>query len=546
MKKSILIIIIAFIYGCKKDNKELKNISSLDYLKGDSLFRQDNDSAFFYYNLVATNSSDRLEKARAFNRMATMQFNTGDHFGSQETVTESQKLLDEEKQADHPYLLSNYNLLGRSYLEQKNYDAAINSFKKAEDMQEKGKVNSTLLNNLAVAYQKKMDYSTSKSLFELVIDNSKKDTLVYARALSNLARTKWLEDPSYHAASELLLALNLREQKNERNGLNASYSHLADYYLNTQPDSSLLYAKKMYQVAQSPDDKLESIEKIIEVGSPKDVKDYSKIYYKINDSLEVARSATKNQFAAIRFETEKNKAENLRLQQNNIKQQVYIYTITIGFIILLGGGVTLYSKRKKRIERESLEKIRENQLKTSKKVHDVVANGLYQIMTDLEHRDQIDREPLLDKIEVLYEQSRDISYDQPVHQYAEYANQIHNLLSSYGTTYTKILIAGNQEIIWKKLSAFEKKELEYVLQELMINMSRHSQAQNVAIRFVEEGDRFNVYYKDDGIGLHTPFEFGNGLRNTENRIKNMKGTIIFDGMTGLKIEISLPIGKTND
>lgn len=547
LKKISILILLAFICGCKKPEKVVTSSSSYrDYQIGDSLFRRRDDLAFYYYGRVASNSSDRLLKAGAYNRMATIQFNSGDYSGSQETVIESQELLDEDIEGDRLYFFSNYNLLGRSYLEQKNYDAAIDYFEKADKLQEKGKLNSTLLNNLAVAYQKKKDYNKSKALLQFAMDSSKQDTLVHARALSNLARTKWLENPSYFAAPELLAALKLREIKNDLPGLYTSYSHLADYYFNSRLDSSLLYAKKMYQVAQGPDDILAAIEKITAAGSSQDAKDFSEIYYKLNDSLKQARNASQSQFAVIRFEAEKSKSENLRLQRDNFKQRVYLYTIIAGFIILSGSGIVWHRRRKRRIEQESQQSIREHQLKTSKKVHDVVANGLYRIMTDLEHRDAIDKEPLLDKIEVLYEQSRDISYDQPVHKAEDYAMQIHQLMSSFGTVNTKILIAGNQERTWSKLSAHEKEELRYVLQELMVNMSKHSGARKVVIRIVEDGNVVNIHYKDDGVGFPSNFKPGNGLRNTENRINNLGGTITFDSTSGLKIEISLPIRKVND
>lgn len=547
MKKLLLLALIASIYGCKKQNQTITSASSyFDYLMGDSLLRQHNDSAFYFYSRAASSSSDRLIKAAAYNRMATIQLNSGDIFGSQETATSSQKLLDEKVQGDHGYLLSNYNLLGRSYFEQKNYDAAITSFNKAKKLQGKGQFNPTLLNNLAVAYQNKKDYSKAKVLLQLAIDSSKQDTLVYARALSNLAKTKWLENQSYPAAPELLVALNLRRIKNERGGLKTSYSHLADYYLTPRPDSSLYYAKKMYQVAENAEDTLEAIKKITRVGSPIDAKVYSDIYYTLNDSLEQVRNTSANQFAVIRYEVEKNKGDNLRLQQDNLKQRVYLYTIAAFFFISIGSITTWYRRRKRRIEQESQEKIHEHQLKTSKKVHDVVANGLYRIMTELEHREKIDKEPLLDKIEILYEQSREISYDQPVSQGGDYSAQIHHLFSSFRTGNVKVIIVGNQEKTWIKISSSAKKELEYVLQELMVNMSKHSRAQNVVIRFTEENDLLSIHYKDDGVGLSPSFKFGNGLRNTENRIKNLGGTIIFDGMSGLRIEISLPIYKAND
>lgn len=542
-----LLLLIDCLIGCKGQKKpESSSISSEYYTIGDSLYKQGNASAFYYFNKAVNNSNDNLDKARALNRMAAMQFDAGDHFGSQETVIESLKLLDQKNEVHNGFFLSNYNLLGRSNLEQKNYDNAINYFKKAELFLSKGQSNSNLLNNLALTYQKKGEYTKSIAIYQSLVDSSKNDTLLYARVLSNLARTKWLQSPSYNPVPEFLTALTLREIKKDMSGLNASYSHLSDYYAAHNPDSSLVYSKKMYEVAKSPDDKLEAIEKMIRIEPAYDVRNHFQIFYSINDSLIQSRNNSKYQFAAIRFESEKNKAENFLLQKDNFKQRVIIFSISILAIVIFLFAMTFYNRRKKRMERDTQNKIRQNQLTTSKKVHDVVANGLYRIMTNLEHKDSIEKEPLLDEIENLYEQSRDISYDHPAYQANDYPAEIHHLLSAFGTTDTKILIVGNEQIAWNKLSEFQKKELEYILQEIMVNMSKHSKAKNVVIRFAIKADFFTMYYKDDGVGFSSNSSFGNGLRNTENRIKSLGGTIIFDGFNGMKIEISIPTGKAND
>ncbi|PIG95774.1 hypothetical protein CS542_10115 [Pedobacter sp. IW39] len=44
----------------------------------------------------------------------------------------------------------------------------------------------------------------------------------------------------------------------------------------------------------------------------------------------------------------------------------------------------------------------------------------------------------------------------------------------------------------KKVSAEAKYELEHVLQELMVNMSKHSKANNVAVRFEYKDNYLNV------------------------------------------------------
>jgi signal transduction histidine kinase len=52
-----------------------------------------------------------------------------------------------------------------------------------------------------------------------------------------------------------------------------------------------------------------------------------------------------------------------------------------------------------------------------------------------------------------------------------------------------------------------------------------------------------VQYTDDGAGMGPTVKYGNGLRNTENRIKGIGGQITFDPMPtkGSKILLIMPI-----
>jgi len=203
-----------------------------------------------------------------------------------------------------------------------------------------------------------------------------------------------------------------------------------------------------------------------------------------------------------------------------------------------------YSKRRKRIKQESENAIRNSKLKTSQKVHDVVANGLYGIMNELEHSKAIDREPLINKIEVLYEKSRNISYeDIGSGKSIDYDNQVHQLLTSFANDQTKVIVVGNQPTYWNRISASQKHELQLVLNELMINMKKHSHAKNVVIVFKQEDNKGFINYKDDGVGFDSGSEFGNGLNNTVSRIKSLNGDVNFgkSEKAGVFIAISFPL-----
>lgn len=563
MKKTLLFLVfILGIIACNKKKNIIIPIKEINYDKAESfLNKKNNDSAFYYFNKVVTNSRDSLNIANSYNYMSVMQSGAGDYFGAQESLMLSLKFLDGEKEKDFACLSSDYNELGLNSINLKRYELALSYYDKALFYYNKGiklskntGFNLTILNNKALAYQKAKKYAQALKIYNELIPEKSKNQEEYARVLSNIAKTKWLQNPGYNAAPDFLKALNIRETENDLWGLNASYSHLMEYYQQTQPDSALRYAGKMYQVAKklnSPDDKIEALQKLIELVPPNQIKQYFATYRKLDDSLQTARNAAKNQFALVRYEAEKNKADNLILQKDNTEKnyQIIKQRILLAFtvlLILMGSVISSiwYKKRKQRLELEAQNTIRENKLKTSKKVHDVVANGLYRVMAEIENQDGLNKDHILDKLEVMYEKSRDISYEEPQLADQNFQEKISDLLQSFATETTKVVVyMGNTAELWTKVSVDVKYELEHVLQELMVNMSKHSEANNVAVRFEHTDNHISVYYADNGIGISEGTQFNNGLTNTGNRMNNIQGEIIFDikAEKGLKIKISFPV-----
>lgn len=545
----------AALIACKKVEKTPVVTTSTDYQKGEALLYVKNDSAFYYFNKVTEEVQDSLQVAMAYNNMAVIQIDGGDYFGSQESLMESMKYLDEKRKRDYSCLASNYNELGTSNLNLKNYNEAIYYYDMAIQFSTDSNYRSIFLNNKAVAHQKKGDYTKAIEIYRAIKDKSRHDKIAFARVTSNLARTLWLQDPNYAAGDELLMALAIRQSENNDWGLNASYAHLSDYYAGSKPDSSLYYAHMMYKMASwlnSPDDQLEALQKLIKLSSPVQSKQFFLKYLQLNDSLQYARNSAKNQFALIRYEAEKNRIYNLELQKENaekkiriIQQQVLFYLVLAAIIISIVGAVSWYKKRKTRMEWEAKNAVRENQLKLSQRVHDVVANGLYRLMSTLEHSDAINRKKLLDEIEVLYERSRDISYENPGDPNLNFAQTVMSVLNSFSSDKTKVSIVGNNEATWSNTSLQTRNELQLVLQELMTNMKKHSRAHNVLVRFEKQAKELRLLYRDDGIGLSTAFKYGNGLSNTENRIKTIGGRIRFDRSESKGVTIELFVPQTS-
>jgi len=539
----VLFASIATFCACKKEYAKAHLIMTPDYKKGVALLERRNDSAYYYFNRVATMSKDSLLVAMAYNNMAVIQNDEGDYYGAEDMALTSRRYLHEDRVRDQYTLVADYNVLGNSSLNLKNYDEAIDYYERAAALAKNETSKVIALNNKAVVYREKKQYGRAIALYESILAGSKGSKTEYARVVTNLAMVRWLQDTTYQAAPDFLMALALRKQQNDNWGLNSSYAHLADYYTSSRPDSALFYAHGMYAMASrlgSPDDELEALQKLIMLGPARDVKQYFALYRHLNDSVENARNTAKNEFALIRYEAEKNKADNLKLQQDNAEKRVEIIKQRIGLFVSIVGSVLIVGW----LVARSRGRMRRHKFIMSKKVHDVVANGLYRIMTDVEHHGIGDQERLLDELEVLYEKSRDISYDQMRDESGDFHLVVTELLGSFGGTGTRVGSAGNDKNLWMTVPEKVKAELKPILQELMVNMKKHSGAANVAVKF-ERGDGFLIiHYTDDGKGFAPGQHFGNGLTNTGNRIKNRGGRIIFDNNSpnGLKIEIYLPIG----
>ena len=554
----LLLFLSICLWSCRKDqlNEQKKEPNTL--YKRASAYKENGqiDSAFVYFNKakdLALLQKDSLTIGKSLVGLAILFTNNGDDNNGQEFSLKALHYLSEKKKEQLKFISSSYNNLGiathnlRDYKNaQKYYDFAIKFSTSLEDT-------NLYRNNKAYSYQETKQYQKALEIYDLILKTAIKDMREYTRVLSNISTTKWLLDSNYNPLPELLKAVHIREKENDLWGQNSSYYYLADYYGKSKPDSALYYAHQMYVVAKklkSNDDQLLALQKLIKFSPTALSKQYFETYLKLDDSALVIRNSAKNKFAIVRYDVEKHKAANLVLQQDNTEKKYQIaireILVVVTLLVLIAASIIAilwYQKRKQKLDLEAQNTIRENQLKTSKKIHDVVANGLYRVMTEIENQTTVDRERILDRLENMYEKSRDISYDEPQSIDENFYEKITTLLKSFVTENTKILFLGNTAALWENVSLKTKYEIEHIIQELLVNMRRHSQAKNVFLKFEREQNIININYTDDGIGIKQHTKFNNGLTNTGNRINSISGTIIFETKIekGLKIQISFPV-----
>ena len=108
----------------------------------------------------------------------------------------------------------------------------------------------------------------------------------------------------------------------------------------------------------------------------------------------------------------------------------------------------------------------------------------------------------------------------------DFKDTLNDLLLSYDNEMTRVIVKDVAKINWGAISKMKKQTIYKVLQELMVNMKKHSEAEIVALTFKTIRKKIAITYSDDGVG--TNLKKSTGLQNVENRIKSIKGTIIFE------------------
>lgn len=566
MVRGIFFCLLLYFHSCQSTKDEVDNeseaVDNKAYDKAwDFYEKQEEDSAYLYFNKAYSefiNENNKHQASKCLINMAYISSNRGDFFTSQELNIEAIKLLNPRIREEKETLSSAYNSLGQSTHDLKNYNEAINYYKKAIAFSVDENTFIINQNNIANSYRYNNQFDKAIKIYQELLSNFKitKSSKEYARILDNLAYTSWLQSKQRIVENELNKALAIRLKENDVWGQNASYAHLTDYFSDKDQDQALDYAYKRKAIAyanKSVEDKLEVYQQLILLESPTNSKKYFAAYQKLNDSIQLERNKAKNQFALIRFESEKNKTDLLEAEAENEKKKndiLRLYIIIVLLFILFGFAYSFYRKRKQKLEQEKalleqekIVEVKQTKLKYSKKVHDKVANGIYHVMSDIENKTEFNRDEILDKLEIVYEISRDISYDnidEILHD--NFADKLVQLISSYDSDKVKIFLIGNEKDFWINISQQAKAEIFLVMQELLTNMKKHSEASRIVLNFKQANQYVFINYSDNGVGI-SELKPKNGLQNTVSRISSINGDVIFEteNKNGLKIIIKFPI-----
>ncbi|MDT8415925.1 MAG: ATP-binding protein [Flavobacteriaceae bacterium] len=476
---------------------------------------------------------DTLGVVSNLRQIAIIQFNMGSYYDCESTAIEALKLLEtlKEDESINDSKIGLYNQLGRVYRVLHDYDVALDNYQKAEKIEKSKKNLNIIQNNIAVVYKELGKFDLAETKFKEIYENSQtvNDSVQLARAMDNLGFIKSkLNKPE--GIDLMTKALALRIKINDLQGVYASYKHLTEYYTDRNDKiKAKLYANKAFLAAK----KINSISfiedalsNLVELDEDPNIIRYKKL----KDSMADARQRQDNKYALIKynyFEQEKLVKEN-EIQKEKEKRAKQFSQGVVVFLLL--SVFFTYFILKTRNRKEKIQQVYDTETRISKKVHDEVANDVYHVMAKLQ-TDAVDRNAIIDELENIYVKTRDISKENAQIDFEEdFEETLADLISSYRSEKVNIITKQLSEVKWSSVIFLKKQVIYRVLQELLTNMKKHSEATVVVLSFEKKGKKISVLYSDNGRGCH--LKKGIGLQNTENRILSVKGTLNFETEIG--------------
>jgi signal transduction histidine kinase len=468
--------------------------------------------------------------------LALIQYESGFYYDSENLSIEGLSLIEKLEESDFTKnsKISFYNQLGKVNRTLNNYDLAMLYYDKALEITENPKERNKIINNRGFIYSDRDQFDKALVEFETAYAislgvNNDKDI---ARNLNNLGYVKSKLNHK-DALSLMDSALRKRLKLKDYHGTFSSYNHLAKYYRdqgNTAMAKS--YLDKALVLSENINSDAYTLEVLSELMLFYD--DPNITYYKeLNDKIKLENLLNQSKYASRKYEYEnqqkKAKANELKFEKEKSnfekeKSKKIVGFSIASFIALL--AMFLYYILNVKHKKEKLQQVFNTESRISKQIHDEVANDVFQFMTKLE-AESLTNGHLIDDLQDIYSKTRDISKEHSLLEDDEpFTDTIKDLVLSYSNAETSVIDKGSADINWEAYSKIKRTTIYKVLQELLINMKKHSEASVAVLMFKNEGKKTVISYTDNGVG--GAFKKSTGLQNVENRIESINGTITFE------------------
>ncbi|CAL2061758.1 ATP-binding protein [Tenacibaculum sp. 190524A05c] len=530
------------------------------------------DSSFYYYNQsknISKLTKDSLEVGRRLLSISILQREAKDFLGSEVSSIEALQYL--EPINSYRYLQNVYSNLGlisgeinqkRDALKYFDLSLKANELNENSDRKDRGYLYT--INNIGLIYQQGSEHKKAIEYFKIGLKHDSiklKHPDLYALLLENLAASNFLLKKKSNVLNQYKEVLEIRKKHKEEADLPITYINLTDYHIDRKEfNEARYYANEALNYATKTHNNkycLQALRRLSNLSTGNQSKAYLEEYIQLNDSLFQQERQLKNQFAKIRYETDKTEKENEDLKIENEKTlaeaELQKQRATIGLllsgisIMFLLSSISFFRfRRKKLLFQSQLQKIEareQERRQIAKSLHDEVAGDLRLLHRKLEKSFLLEEAK---KLELVKDNVRNLSHQLSSVSFEDvpFRDQILNLVSDYFSPDFIIKVNGLKEIDWSEANKSIKRLLYLSLRECIQNCQKYAEASKMTINFSIHKKSVFLDVADNGKGFDTATQKkGIGLLNLQERVQDLNGTLTIESEVGkgTKIIIQTPL-----
>ncbi|WP_299213663.1 tetratricopeptide repeat-containing sensor histidine kinase [uncultured Dokdonia sp.] len=482
---------------------------------------------------------DTASLIHSLSMLSIAEFSLGAYHESKKSAIIALKLTDESKTDEwtSKVIVGLYNSLGKAHRELNDYEKAIESYDNVLRLCQNLGDSIAAYNNKAVVYKDEGNFNLALSelstAYRLSFRNPK--ATQNARVLDNLGYVQFKLNNS-EGIKNIFKALDIRASENDLEGIFSSYNSLIEFYNEKEDkDSVQIYAYKALDLSKkinSPTFRKQALLNLLKLEeNPWFVE-----YIEIENELTERKLEQDVKYSHAKYDIEKERRKTLQIEEE--KKIQYLIFIGIGLLLLISAMFLFFLLKIKHKREKSKEVIRETyqtERRLSKKVHDELANDMSDTLNYVDNHKEIPipvKTHLVNKLDELYDRTRDISAEIDGFDNKDFASSLKFLITQHNREGVKVITNVTSGINWDTVSDHKKINVYRSLQELLVNMKKHSKATKVTVIFKSEGKKHFINYTDNGIGTEIENVHLRGLQNAETRIKNIGGSITFNSSKG--------------
>lgn len=299
--------------------------------------------------------------------------------------------------------------------------------------------------------------------------------------------------------------------------------------------------------------------------------EYLKLHLIYKDSVSEDEKSTRILDIQTKYETAEKEKENLKLKQS--RTWLIAVLVVVSLLLLLSYLAFKNQKNKKEIESQKLEKILKQQELSSidamvagqekerQRIADDLHDNLGSLLATLKlhfNNLKIKRDRLKEEEDALFAKTDNLIDEtyQKVRSMAHAKNAgiraDESLLPSVKNFAAKVSLANKLVIeviddgMEKRLENTLELTIFRIIQELITNVIKHSNASEAVIHLTNRGDTFNILIEDNGIGFNTDqikHRDGMGLYSIQKRVEYLGGEVTVESFknNGTNIIIDIPL-----